>query len=330
MKIKILTGLIILTIHLTSNVLAGVTVSSPSTSLVQVASSMSYSSSSNNNINPSKTANQTSGIINSEELKKNVSQAANDAGLKIDQSALDVLTGSVGSDDTSIFSEIKDNIDSDIFADDKQPTFDKNTIVYKDADWVTLTKVSGTSSVTGQSYSSNNNFFEDGGVQQGKTATYVNLAKGEISARIFTRITRAGDDTVESEYFTGVAGLTSFPTVGSTVRRIKSDGTNTFDNFEASPNSIVSSATTISAPYSGGVTREDQMDTYNNFSGAENSVFVTAKAVIADGSTLSGVVAIEAGSCADSCTEAQFVATVERYEASTTLVAEEWDGKQID
>ena len=75
------------------------------------------------------------------------------------------------------------------------------------------------------------------------------------------------------------------------------------------------------------MTRENQMDTYNNFSGAEDSVFVTAKAISTDGSTLSGTVAIEAGSCADSCTEAQFVATVERWEGSTTLVAEEWDGK---
>ncbi len=328
MKIKILTGLIILTIHLTSNVLAGVTASSPSTSLAQVASSLSYSSSSNNNIDPSQTDNQTSGIIDVEELKKNVSLAAADAGLKVDQAALDVLANSSGSDDLSIFAEIKDNVDTDIFSDDKQPTFDKNTIVYKDADWVTLTKVSGTSSITGQSYSSSNNFFKSNGVQQGKTETYVNLAKGEISAKIFTRVTRVNDNAyVENEYFTGVAGLTSFPTVGSVVRRIKSDGTDTYDNFQDSPNSIVNDATTIAAPHSSGVTRENQMDTYNNFSGAEDSVFVTAKAISTDGSTLSGTVAIEAGSCADSCTEAQFVATVERWEASTTLVAEEWDGK---
>lgn len=94
MKIKILTGLIILTIHLTSNVLAGVTASSPSTSLAQVASSLSYSSSSNNNINPSQTNSQTSSIIDVAELKKNVSLAAADAGLKVDQAALDVLANS--------------------------------------------------------------------------------------------------------------------------------------------------------------------------------------------------------------------------------------------
>ena len=328
MKIKILTGLIILTIYQTSNVLADVTASSPSTSLAQVASSLSYSSSSNNNIDPSQTDNQTSGIIDVEELKKNVSLAAADAGLKVDQAALDVLANSSGSDDLSIFAEIKDNVDTDIFSDDKQPTFDKNTIVYKDADWITLTKVSGTSSITGQSYSSNNNFFKSNGVQQGRSETYVNLAKGEISAKIFTRVTRVNDNAyVENEYFTGVAGLTSFPTVGSVVRRIKSDGTDTYDNFQDSPNSIVNNATTIAAPHSSGVTRENQMDTYNNFSGAEDSVFVTAKAISTDGSTLSGTVAIEAGSCADSCTEAQFVATVERWEGSTTLVAEEWDGK---
>ena len=41
---------------------------------------------------------------------------------------------------------------------------------------------------------------------------------------------------------------------------------------------------------------------------------------------LSGTVAVEAGHCADDCTEQAFVQSVESWEASTSLVAEEWDG----
>ena len=68
------------------------------------------------------------------------------------------------------------------------------------------------------------------------------------------------------------------------------------------------------------------MDAYNNnFEGSESAVFVTAKALMTD-NVLSGTVAVEAGHCADACDEEAFVATVERWEASTTLVAEEWDG----
>ena len=68
------------------------------------------------------------------------------------------------------------------------------------------------------------------------------------------------------------------------------------------------------------------MDAYNNnFSGSESAVFVTAKALMTD-NVLSGTVAVEAGHCADICSEQDFVESVERWEASTTLVAEEWDG----
>ena len=73
-------------------------------------------------------------------------------------------------------------------------------------------------------------------------------------------------------------------------------------------------------------TLENQMDAYNNnFVGSGSAVFVSAKALITD-SALSGTIAIEAGHCADNCTEQAFVGSVERWEANTTLVAEEWDG----
>ena len=329
MKIKKLLNLSILTLFITSNAYAGVTVGAPSTTLTQVANSMNFTSNTNNNVNPSVTSSQTSTVMNTTTLIENVTKAADDAGLDIDKEAVDIL---LNNDEESgdLFSKIedaKDNIVEDIYSDDKKPTLDSQTIVYKDADWMDLTKVDGVSSVTGLSYSDKNLFFDVNGTQQAKTATYVNLATNEISAKIWTRVTRVSSSTAEGSFFTGVAALEKFPAVGSTVRRFNSDGSNTWDNWHDTPTSMVKNATELVDTWDGEAsTLENQMDAYNNnFSGSESAVFVTAKALITD-SALTGTVAVEAGHCADACTEQAFVESVERWEASTTLVAEEWDG----
>ena len=329
MKIKKLLNLSILTLFITSNAYAGVTVGAPSTTLTQVANSMNFTSTTNNNINPSVTSSQTSTAMNTTTLIENVTKAADEAGLDIDQAAIDILLNNE-EESGDLFSKIedaKDNIDDDIYSEDKKPTLDSQTIVYKDADWMDLGKVSGVSSVTGLSYSTDNNFFNVSGTQQAKTATYVNLATNEISAKIWTRVTRVGSSTAEGSFFTGVAALEKFPAVGSTVRRFNSDGSNTWDNWHGTQTSMVKNATELVDTWDGEAsTLENQMDAYNNnFVGSESAVFVTAKALITD-SALSGTVAVEAGHCADACTEQAFVESVERWEASTTLVAEEWDG----
>ena len=329
MKMKKLLNLSILTFFITSNAFAGVTVAAPSTTLAQVANSMNYTSSTNNNVNPEVTSSQTSTVMDTTTLIENVTQAADEAGLDIDQAAVDILLNSdEQSDDLfSKISDAKDNINDDIYSDDKKPTLDSQTIVYKDADWMDLTKVDDVSSVTGLSYSDKNLFFDVNGTQQAKTATYVNLATNEISAKIWTRVTRVGSSTAEGSFFTGVAALEKFPAVGSTVRRFNSDGSNTWDNWHDTPTSMVKNATQLVDTWDGeAATLENQMDAYNNnFVGSESAVFVTAKALITD-NVLSGTVAVEAGHCADSCSEQDFVQSVERWEASTTLVAEEWDG----
>ena len=329
MKIKKLLNLSILTLFFTSNAYAGVTVGAPSTTLTQVANSMNFTSSTNNNINPTVTSSQTSTAMNTTTLIENVTKAADDAGLDIDQAAVDILLNNneASGDLFSKIEDAKDNIDDDIYSEDKKPTLDSQTIVYKDADWMDLGKVSGVSSVTGQSYSPDNNFFDVNGTQQAKTATYVNLATNEISAKIWTRVTRVGASTAEGSFFTGVAALEKFPAVGSTVRRFNSDGSNTWDNWHGTPTTMVKNATELVDTWDGEAsTLENQMDTFNNeFVGSESAVFVTAKALMTE-SVLKGTVAVEAGNCADACTEHAFVESVERWEASTTLVAEEWDG----
>ena len=124
MKIKKLLNLIILTLFITSNAFAGVTVGAPSTTLTQVANSMNFTSSTNNNVNPSVTSSQTSTVINTTSLIENVTKAADDAGLEIDQQALDILLNNdEESDDLSKkVSDAKNNIVDDIYSEDKKPT----------------------------------------------------------------------------------------------------------------------------------------------------------------------------------------------------------------
>ena len=96
MKIKKLLNLSILTLFITSNAYAGVTVGAPSTTLTQVANSMNFTSSTNNNINPSVTSSQTSTAMNATTLIENVTKAADDAGLDIDQEAVDIILNNDG------------------------------------------------------------------------------------------------------------------------------------------------------------------------------------------------------------------------------------------
>ena len=75
MKIKTLLYTSTLTLFLTSKVFAAVSVATPSNTLSQVANSMNFSSSTNNNIAISQTAIQTSNIIDAEELKEDVTKS---------------------------------------------------------------------------------------------------------------------------------------------------------------------------------------------------------------------------------------------------------------
>ena len=151
MKIKKWWNLSLLTRFITANAVACVTVGATSTTRTQVANSMNFTSSTNNNVNPSVTSSQTSTAINTTSLIENVTKAADDAGLDIDQQALDIiLNNDEEYDDLSKkISDAKDNIVEDSYSDDKRPTLDSKTIDYKDAEQMDLKQDAGWSSVTG-------------------------------------------------------------------------------------------------------------------------------------------------------------------------------------
>ncbi|MDA7576500.1 hypothetical protein N8700_00610 [Candidatus Pelagibacter sp.] len=339
MKIKTFLYSSAFTLLLTSSSFAVVSTPAPSPTLAQVAQSMSYASSTNNNIDISETTSQTSNLIDSDTLQADVVTAAESAGLEVDTEALELLSTADGGT-TAIAQMNNDNLENK-FGDDYEATMDVNTMVFKDADWVDLEKQT-TSTITGQTYSSNNNFFNNcSGCQQGRSATYINLAKGEISAKIWVRSkVRVNDPTSEGttvspEHHTGVAGLTTFPITGYVDATIDPDGTSNSGTFtEGQPASLVNNATTLAKPFEEGeetgITREMLMDKFNNgFTGGEDKIFMVAKGV-SDGNTLTGVIAIEGGSCVDACTEQQFVESVERWENTSKLVGAKWDGKNFD
>ena len=353
MKIKTLLYTSTLTLFLTSNVFAGVSVATPSNTLSQVANSMNFSSSTNNNIAISQTAIQTSNIIDAEELKEDVTNAAEAAGLEVDTAALEILSSSA-TNDNSIFAEIADNIDTEMYDWDKKPTFDADTMVFKDSSWNDLVKVNGVSSVNGLSYTSNNNFFDGtAGSQQGRGATFVNVAKGEISAKFYLRIKRGttlvdgsdwgvGGTTVEGSHFTGVAGMTAFPTTATAHVSFVPNGQDFNTGFDDPVQSMKASASTLQKPWEEGEawgdTRENIMDWYNNHTNGvltpntstTNRVHISGKAIIPDGKNLQATFSLESGSCADSCTEKEYVESIERWEYTGNYVGEKWDGQNFD
>tara|TARA_B110000008_G_scaffold69165_1_gene70043 strand:- start:1315 stop:2337 length:1023 start_codon:yes stop_codon:yes gene_type:complete len=320
------------TLLLTSSSFAVVSTPAPSPTLAQVASSMSFSSATNNNIDISQTTSQTSTMIDVNQLEEDVTNVAEDTGLEVDIAALEILSSSEGIGDPTVYAEISDNINSDMFGWDKQPTLDVNTMVFKDTKWNDLTKVTS-STVTGLSYSSAHNFFAENGVQQGRGATYINLAKGEISAKFWTRITRTGGSTVETGVFTGVGGLTAFPIAATVNFGVKENGDHMGSGLAESQLTLKKNATELHEPWvSETDSDEHNMDRYNNIDGHNDTdrFFMAAKAVSAGGASISGIIGIESGSCADSCTEQQYVESIERLEFEGTYAGKKWDGKTFE
>ena len=321
-----------LVLLLTPSSFAVVSTPAPSPTLAQVASSMSFSSATNNNIDISQTTSQSSTMIDVDQLEEDVANAAEDTGLEVDIAVLEVLSSSEGIGDLTVYAEISDNIDTDMFGWDKQPTLDVNTMVFKDTKWNDLTKVTS-STITGLSYSSAHNFFAENGVQQGRGATYINLAKGEISSKFWTRITRTGGSTVEAGVFTGVGGLTAFPVAASVNFAFKENGDVMGSGLLENQLTLKKNATELHDPWvSATDSDEHNMDRYNNIDGHNDTdrFFFTAKGVSVEGASMSGIIGIESGSCADSCTEQQYVESIERLEFEGTYAGEKWDGKTFE
>ena len=278
--------------------------------------------------------NVTSNMISSTELKKSIEETADKLGLEIDEDAANVLSDASSNTDkkevAKAMDKMKDNIE--IGDDEKIMTINQDTILY-DSGWFDLEKV--TTGSNGLAYSSDKNVFQDGGTQKVRSKVYVNFIDQEISADVFTKVTLKGASTVNHNFNTGTAGITSLPVVASTVMGLKSDGSTDFDEFVGINPSMKASADTLAPNYNDGLDKQELMDWYNhdtNNSDADKRLFLYGKftTVGADGSRGSGFVAIEGAHevLADSegpldmngkDGEERYLDTVERYEGTAII-----------
>ena len=314
---------------------AGISIPTPSITLNQIANSLSHSASNIENIESINV--QTSSIINSSDLKKNIKADAEKFNLKIDASAAEILASMTSTDSDSIsaaLSQMESNITE--LAEDYVPTLDQDTIVY-DTGWVTLTKKTTYDS---KSYHTDNQVFDATAAQQMRGKVYVNFKKGEVSADMSAKITLVHDGNGEKRYDwnTGAATFNSVPVVAEETRRLMtSEGETASDMFDTGHDTLLASNTTLQA--STHKTRQQLINIYNHDTTApicmaacvevasEHGVFHYGKFTTATSeSTGLGTLILEGGHAIQGSNEAQFAATVERMEGSAEITGTAYEG----
>ena len=304
---------------------AGISIPTPSTTLNKIANSLSHSET--NTVNIENINVQTSSIINSSDLKKDIKADAEKFNLKIDSSAAEILANMTSTDSDSIsaaLSQMESNITE--LAEDYVPTLDQDTIVY-DTGWVTLTKKTTYDS---KSYHTDNQVFDASAVQQMRGKVYVNFKKREVSADVSAKITLVHDGNGEKRYDwnTGAATFNSVPVVAEETKRLMtSEGETASDMFDAGHDTMLASNSTLQA--STHKTRQQLINIYNHDIAqpicmaacvevaSEHGVFHYGKFTTATSeSTGLGTLILEGGHAVQGSNEAQFAATVERLEGS--------------
>ena len=314
---------------------AGISIPTPSITLNQIANSLSHSASNIENIESINV--QTSSIINSSDLKKNIKADAEKFNLKIDASAAEILASMTSTDSDSIsaaLSQMESNITE--LAEDYVPTLDQDTIVY-DTGWVTLTKKTTYDS---KSYHTDNQVFDASAAQQMRGKVYVNFKKREVSADMSAKITLVHDGNGEKRYDwnTGAATFNSVPVVAEATRRLMtSEGETASDMFNSGHDTLKASNDALQA--STHKTRQQLINIYNHdiaepvcmFAcvevASEHGVFHYAKFTTATSeSTGLGTLILEGGHAIQGSTEAQFAASVERLEGSGEITGTAYEG----
>ncbi len=126
-NLKFLTYSIIFLTWISSSVLAGVTPSTQTNIISQIASSTSFSSTTQNNAqNISQVQSTTSSVINGTQLRKEVKEEAKALGLQINQAALDRESGTTSSEKQMVKIGGAKNVYEG--REDLKPTL--NTIIY--------------------------------------------------------------------------------------------------------------------------------------------------------------------------------------------------------
>ena len=319
---------------------AVVTSAIPATASVlnEVSSSMSHSA-----VNPVSVTegneSVTSNIIQSADLKEDIKETAEQLDLVVDENTVEALSDS-SSDSNSKSKQIAKemaNLQANINEKDEDYVMPigPKTILY-DSGWVELSKVDNAEGnglgSNGLEYSAANNVFSASATHQGRGKIYVNFDTDEMRADLFTKITLKGGTEVSHQWDSGTAGITEYPVVASTVRRLKPDGSTDFDEFVDLNSSMQVNPTTLAPNYTcdtGCFSKQQLMDMYNHNTddaAAEKAIFYFGQFTTVDANSLlgSGTIIVEGASHADpnanDAGTTAYIATIERLEGAGTIV----------
>ena len=313
---------------------AEISTPTPTTALNKIASSMSHSAQ-NDQQNILEITNATSNLLNSSELTAGIQESAEKYGLTIDSEAAAILAGIDTSSSESIAKGLA-SMDANIgwMDDDYVQTIDQDTIIY-DSEFQTLTKVTGGD----LEYASSNDVFDPNVAQQVRAQVYVNFKKRTIFAEVDTKVTRTGtSDEIEIGWNTGTASFSSLPIVATADQRLKKDGTShdvpfgtnidassTFSTMKKSTTQL-QDACAVSTCGEGDywTVKQNFIEEFNNDTSdtsSKGAIYFYGKFTTAsEGSAGSGTLVLEGGHTADGANEQTFVESIERYEATATLI----------
>ena len=349
-NLKFLTYSIIFLTWISSSVLAGVTPSTQTNIISQIASSTSFSSTTQNNAqNISQVQSTTSSVINGTQLRKEVKEEAKALGLQINQAALDRESGTTSSEKQMVKIGGAKNVYEG--REDLKPTL--NTIIY-DTGLINLTKEGGNYNSDGGTAI----FDATSGAQQARIKVYLDFDNYIFWGEVESKITLTGETQMTNTYKGSSAAITSLPvdkelvhTVsGTTGLSLDRTGTPSL-NGNAEPfaylknnddflNSLLDANGDIASylPASqGGAPADDLADMVKNVAHGTNgdgNVLVQARFLTAGSGTLGKSVASfeasKAASCGSSCSTSEqntFKDSVVRYSATVETTATKYTGE---
>ena len=337
---KFLTYIIIFLTCIGSSVQAGVTPSTQTNIITQIASATSFSSTTQNNAqNISQAQSTTSSVINGTQLRKEVKEEAKALGLQINQAALDRESGTTSSEKQMVKIGGAKNIYEG--REDLKPTL--NTIVY-DTGLINLTKEGGNYNSDGGTAI----FDSTSGAQQARIKVYLDFDNYIFWGEVESKITLTGETQMTNTYKGSSAAIVSLPvdkelvhtvsgTTGSPLDRTGNPSLNSnvepfayLKNNDDFLNSLLDTNGDIAA-YDPAYAADDLADMVKNVAHGTNgdgNVLVQARFLTAGsgtpGKSVASFEASKAASCGSSCDTSEqntFKDSVVRYSATVETTA---------
>ena len=346
-NLKFLNYIIIFLTCIGSSVLAGVTPSTQTNIITQIASATSFSSTTQNNAqNISQAQSTTSSVINGTQLRKEVKEEAKALGLQINQAALDRESGTTSSEKQMVKIGGAKNIYEG--REDLKPTL--NTIVY-DTGLINLTKEGGNYNSDGGTAI----FDSTSGAQQARIKVYLDFDNYIFWGEVESKITLTGETQMTNTYQGSSAAIVSLPvdkelvhtvsgTTGSPLDRTGNPSLNSnvepfayLKNNDDFLSSLLDANGDIAAydpTYDADADMADMVKNVAHGTNGDGNVLVQARFLTAGsgtpGKSVASFEASKAASCGSSCDTSEqntFKDSVVRYSATVETTATKYKGE---